>query len=98
MNQQVAQVLPLGRIRRNPQIDPRKGRKKSAYEQLVRSISAKGIIQPILVRDAGHGALGGRNSRFRVAVPVGRVERGADAAGVAGGGRPARARDLRRVR
>ena len=45
MNQQVAQVLPLDRIRRNPQIDPRKGRKKSAYEQLVRSISAKGCCR-----------------------------------------------------
>lgn len=50
MNQQVAQFLTLSRIRRNPQIAPRRGRKKSAYEQLVRSISAKGIIQPILVR------------------------------------------------
>lgn len=50
MNQQSAQVLPLGRIRRNPMIDPRKGRKKSSYQQLVNSVRVKGIIQAIMVR------------------------------------------------
>ena len=79
VNQQVAQVLPLGRIRRNPQIDPRKGRKKSAYEQLVRSISAKGIIQPILVRPVSddpnydHEVVAG-NRRWTAAHDAGLIE------------------------
>ncbi|MBB3105260.1 ParB/RepB/Spo0J family partition protein [Azomonas macrocytogenes] len=43
-------VLPLNRIRRNSNIDPRKGRNKAKYAQLVESITAQGILQPILVR------------------------------------------------
>lgn len=48
MNNENARSLPLNRIRRNEKIDPRKGRKKAAFEQLVRSVAAQGIIQPIL--------------------------------------------------
>ncbi|MDX1296627.1 MAG: PRTRC system ParB family protein [Pseudomonas sp.] len=79
MNKQVAQVLPLNRIRRNPLIDPRKGRKKSAYDQLVRSIGEKGIIQPILVRPVSddpnydHEVVAG-NSRWTAAHDVGLSE------------------------
>lgn len=42
--------LPVSRIRRNPNIDPRKGRNKDRYESFVASIRAQGVLQPILVR------------------------------------------------
>ncbi|MCC9289344.1 ParB N-terminal domain-containing protein [Pseudomonas aeruginosa] len=53
-------------MRRAPLVhaDPRKGRKKSAYEQLVRSISAKGIIQPILVRPVSSACTEHATMRF----------------------------------
>lgn len=50
MNQEVAVSIPLNRTRRNPKIDPRKGRKKASFETLVRSVREQGVIQPIVVR------------------------------------------------
>lgn len=42
--------LPLNRIRRNPKIDPRKGRNAQKFQSLVESIRLRGVIQPITVR------------------------------------------------
>lgn len=79
MTPEIAQSLPIDRIRRNPKIDPRKGRKKSSFEQLVRSIKANGIIQPILVRpmendpDYDYEVVAG-NSRWAGAIEAGLKE------------------------
>ena len=43
-------VIPLSQIRRNPNIDPRKGRNPQSYAELRASIRAQGVLQPILVR------------------------------------------------
>lgn len=45
--------VPLDQIRRNPKIDPRKGRNKARYAQMMQSIRSEGVIQPILLRPTG---------------------------------------------
>lgn len=42
--------LPLNQIRRNPSIDPRKGRNSAAYADIRESIRVRGVIQAIIVR------------------------------------------------
>lgn len=79
MTAETARNMPVDRIRRNPKIDPRKGRKKSSFEQLVRSIKANGIIQPILIRpiegdpDYDYEVVAG-NSRWAGAIEAGLKE------------------------
>jgi len=76
MNQEVAVSIPLIRTRRNPKIDPRKGRKKASFETLVRSVREKGIIQPIVVRPVNddpnfdYEVVAG-NSRWSAAIEAG---------------------------
>lgn len=79
MNNENAPSLALDRIRRNEKIDPRKGRKKAAFEQMVRSVAAKGVLQPILVRpvegDAEHDfEVVAGNSRWQAAKDAGLTE------------------------
>lgn len=50
MTDSITLVLPVSRIRRNPKIDPRKGRKKADYLQFVESVRTQGVLQAILVR------------------------------------------------
>ncbi|MBG6289824.1 PRTRC system ParB family protein [Pseudomonas nitroreducens] len=50
MSQAQVQEIAVARIRRNPKIDPRKGRKKASYSAFVESVRANGVLQPILVR------------------------------------------------
>jgi ParB family chromosome partitioning protein len=45
-----AKRVLLSLIRRNPNIDPRKGRNKSRYESMKASVRSEGVLQPILVR------------------------------------------------
>lgn len=47
------QRIPLSLIRRNPKVDPRRGRNKGRYESMKNSIIAQGVLQPILVRPTG---------------------------------------------
>lgn len=42
--------LPLGKIRRNPNIDPRKGRNTAAFAAIRVSIREQGVLQAIVVR------------------------------------------------
>jgi PRTRC genetic system ParB family protein len=76
MNQEVAVSIPLNRTRRNPKIDPRKGRKKASFETLVRSVREQGVIQPIVVRPVNddpnfdYEVVAG-NSRWSAAIEAG---------------------------
>lgn len=47
---EVVHELDVKRIRRNPRIDPRKGRNKESYAAFVESIRDRGVQQPITVR------------------------------------------------
>lgn len=39
-------IIPLSQIRRNPNIDPRKGRNPQDFADLCASIDSQGVIQP----------------------------------------------------
>ncbi|MEE6438332.1 MULTISPECIES: PRTRC system ParB family protein [Pseudomonas] len=45
--------IPLDQIRRNPKIDPRKGRNKALYAQMKQSVRNQGVLQAILLRPTG---------------------------------------------
>lgn len=47
---EVVHELDVKRIRRNPRIDPRKGRNQESYAAFVESIRDRGVQQPITVR------------------------------------------------
>lgn len=69
-------IIPLSQIRRNPNIDPRKGRNPQDFADLCASIDSQGVIQPILVRpiegaEVPYEVVAG-NSRFDGSVEVGK--------------------------
>ncbi|MCK1876496.1 ParB/RepB/Spo0J family partition protein [Pseudomonas aeruginosa] len=44
------QHVAVARIRRNPTVDPRKGRNTALYSQIKESIRQHGVQQPIIIR------------------------------------------------
>lgn len=69
-------TIPLNQIRRNPNIDPRKGRNAQDFKDLCASIASQGVLQPILVRpiegaEVPYEVVAG-NSRFDGSVEVGK--------------------------
>lgn len=70
--------VPLNRIQRNPDIDPRQHRNKARVAGILESVKEQGIIQPIVIRpiapensDAPDFEVVAGNTRFEVAVEVG---------------------------
>lgn len=49
-NQADMQHIAVARIRRNPNVDPRKGRNTALYQQIKESIRQHGVQQPVIVR------------------------------------------------
>lgn len=76
------QRVPLNQIRRNPLIDPRRGRNKAQYESMRASIQDNGVLQAILLRpiegaDVPYEVVFG-NTRFDASCEVGLVDIPAD--------------------
>lgn len=77
-----AQRVPLSQIRRNPLIDPRRGRNKARYESMRESIQSAGVLQAILLRpiegaDVPYEVVFG-NTRFDASCEVGLFDIPAD--------------------
>lgn len=71
----LSQLMRLEVIRRNPKVDPRKGRNPARYAQMTESIRAEGVLQPILVRpiagaDVSYEVVFG-NTRFDISNDLG---------------------------
>jgi len=76
------QRVPLNQIRRNPLIDPRRGRNKAKYESMRASIQDAGVLQAILLRpiegaDVRYEVVFG-NTRFDASCEVGLLDIPAD--------------------
>lgn len=75
---ETASRVPLNLIRRNPNVDPRKGRNTERYASIRESIRSKGVFTPIMLRpiegaDVPYEVVFG-NTRFDISVEVGNAD------------------------